>query len=120
MTVKLLTEHHLEFQSLKGGCIGFSESTLIKMPHCWKSHVAAHMIGLSQWQSTVRHIFRFSLNPYIIRLDKLTTKRCMRVDSIFIVPSVLFELKYVFIGKRRTDRYIRISNSICLRNRLKG
>ena len=27
MTVKLLTEHHLEFQSLKGGCTGSSEST---------------------------------------------------------------------------------------------
>ena len=42
MTVKLLTEHHLEFLSLKGGCTGSSESTLVKMPHCWKSHVAAH------------------------------------------------------------------------------
>ena len=41
-TVKLLTEHHLEFQSLKGGCRGSSESTLVKMPHCWKSHVTAH------------------------------------------------------------------------------
>ena len=23
--------------------MGSSESTLVKMPHCWKSHVAAHM-----------------------------------------------------------------------------
>ena len=38
MSVKLLTEHHLEFLSLKGGCTGSSESTLVKMPHCWKSH----------------------------------------------------------------------------------
>ena len=42
MTVKLLTEHHLGFLSLKGGGTGSSESTLVKMPHCWKSHVAAH------------------------------------------------------------------------------
>ena len=42
MSVKLLTEHHLKFLSLKGGCTGSSESTLVKMPHCWKSHVAAH------------------------------------------------------------------------------
>ena len=42
MTVKLLTEHHLEFLSLKGGCTGSSESTLVKIPHCWKSHVTAH------------------------------------------------------------------------------
>ena len=40
MTVKLRTEHHLEFLNLKGGCTGLSESTLVKMPHCWKSHVA--------------------------------------------------------------------------------
>ena len=43
MTVELLTEHHLEFLSLKGGCNGLSESTLVKLPHCWKSHVAAQM-----------------------------------------------------------------------------
>ena len=42
MTIKLLTEHHLEILSLKGGCTGLSESTLVKMTHCWKSHVAAH------------------------------------------------------------------------------
>ena len=39
--VKLLTEHHLEFLSLKGGCTGASESTRAIMPHCWKSHVTA-------------------------------------------------------------------------------
>ena len=43
MIVKLLTEHHLEFLSLKGGCRGSSESTHVKMPHCWKSHVMAHL-----------------------------------------------------------------------------
>ena len=43
MRVKLLTEHHLEFLSLKGGCTGWSESTLVKIPHCWKSHVTAHI-----------------------------------------------------------------------------
>ena len=43
MIVKLLTEYHLEFLSLKGGCTCLSESTFVKMPHCWKSHVTAHM-----------------------------------------------------------------------------
>ena len=37
MSVKLLNEHHLEFLRLKGDCTGSSESTLVKMPHCWKS-----------------------------------------------------------------------------------
>ena len=41
MSVKLLTEHHLEFLSLQGGCRGSSESTLVKMSNCWKSHAAA-------------------------------------------------------------------------------
>ena len=41
--VKLLTEHLIEFLSLKVGCTGSSESTLVKIPHCWKSHVAAQM-----------------------------------------------------------------------------
>ena len=36
MSVKLLTEHHLEFLSLKGGCTSSSESTLVEMPHCCK------------------------------------------------------------------------------------
>ena len=44
MSVKLLTEQHLEFLSLKGGCTGSSESTLVKMPHSWKSHVTAQYI----------------------------------------------------------------------------
>ena len=44
MIFKLLTEHHLAFLSLNGGCRGSSESTLVRMPHCWKSHVAAHII----------------------------------------------------------------------------
>ena len=45
MIVKLLTEHHLEFLSLEGGCRpGSFESTLVKMSNCWKSHAAAHII----------------------------------------------------------------------------
>ena len=38
MIVKLMTEHHLEFLNFKGGYLGSSESTLVNMPHCWKSH----------------------------------------------------------------------------------
>ena len=43
MSVKLLTEHHLEFLSLTGACTGSSESPLVKMPHRWKSRVTAHI-----------------------------------------------------------------------------
>ena len=58
MNVKLLNKQHLEFLSLKGGCICSSESTLVKMQHCLKSHVAAHFsfcpqmkCGLLGWNS---------------------------------------------------------------------
>ena len=43
ITVKRLTEHHLEFLGLKGDSTGSSEFIHVKMPHCWKSHVMAHM-----------------------------------------------------------------------------
>ena len=58
MIVKLLTEHHMEFLSLKGGCRGSSESTLVKMPHCWKSHAQAVTFGPAQ-------TFLYSLKLYI-------------------------------------------------------
>ena len=44
MTVKLLTGHNFEFLRLKRGCTGSSESTLVKMPHCWKSHATAQYL----------------------------------------------------------------------------
>ena len=43
MSVKLLTEHHLEFLSLTGGCTGSYESALVKMSNCWKSHALAQI-----------------------------------------------------------------------------
>ena len=43
MTLTLLTGHHLEFLSLTRGCTGSSESTLVKIPHRWLSHVTAHL-----------------------------------------------------------------------------
>ena len=43
MNIKLLNEHNLEFLSLKEGYTGSSESIHVKMPHCWKLHVAAHL-----------------------------------------------------------------------------
>ena len=46
MIVKLLTEHHLEFLCLTGGCGGWSESTLVKMSNCWKSQSTAQMLIL--------------------------------------------------------------------------
>ena len=60
MIVKLLAEHHLEFLSLKGGCRGSSESTIVKMSHCWKSNAVAHLL----FQSTCQICYQYSV--YIV------------------------------------------------------
>ena len=49
MNIDLLTEQHFEFLCLKGGCTGSAESTLVKMPHCCKSPVTAHMCMKTVW-----------------------------------------------------------------------
>ena len=42
--IKLLTEYPFGYLNLKGGCAGLSESIHVKMPLCWKSHVAAQLL----------------------------------------------------------------------------
>ena len=59
MIVKLLSEQHLEFLSLKGGCLGSSEFTHVKMPHCWKSHATAHLVIYISFSGSVEQLFLF-------------------------------------------------------------
>ena len=65
MSVELLTEPHSEFPSLKGSCTSSSESTFVKMPHCWKAHFAAQLLEqiVVYWGSvhisTLRYICMF-------------------------------------------------------------
>ena len=70
MAVKLLTKHHLEILSTKGGCTGSPESIHVKMPHCWKSHALAHL--------------------YVVQV----TTQCCRIFFILVV----FMLYYPFSG----------------------
>ena len=49
MIIKILTEHHSEFLPLKEGCRGSSESTLVKMSNCLKSHATAHMLNKGKY-----------------------------------------------------------------------
>ena len=58
-----MTEHHLEFLSLKGGSRGSSESKLVKMPHCWKSHALAQLF---------RGIIQTLHTCYVSSVDKQT------------------------------------------------
>ena len=75
MNVKLLTEHHLEFLSLKGGCTGLSESTLVKMPHCWKSHVTAYFTSPGMNISTPRFLIARDISPCLGSIDKNNLKK---------------------------------------------
>ena len=77
MSVNLLTEYHLEFLSLKGDCTGSSESTLVKIPHCWKSHVTAHLIF------TV-HAFR---TPYMCALYEFVDMQVVSVHMLWCVSN---------------------------------
>ena len=95
VTVKLLTEHHLEFLSLKGGCTGSSESTHVKMPHCW-----IHMSRLiSVWPKKIIKIRSRSSVPglktmvldltgkmrFIFNTDKKTHAMYWQTSSVSIV-----------------------------------
>ena len=79
MSVELLTKRNLEFLRLKRGCTGSSESTLVKMPHCWKSHVTAHVC------------FKFKL------LCFLNYQSLNLIDQGFITVYEYRYLKYVAI-----------------------
>ena len=70
MTVNLLTEHDLEFLSLTGGCTDSSESTPVKKPHCWKSHVTAHL------ESNVKVIHVYILKVLFKRLRLFNAIHC--------------------------------------------
>ena len=89
MPVKLLSEHHLEFLSLKGGCTGSSEFTIVKMQHCWKPHVTAHFLSCIQVSKrtlastvfqkiTFLRFFRFNYALIRIKLDLAV--KCVKVN----------------------------------------
>ena len=80
MSVKLLSEHHLEVFSLKGGRTGTSESTLVKMPHYWKSHVTVH-IQMSKYIICMLHII--SLCAQISQNVKYRYEKCDVLVPIF-------------------------------------
>ena len=70
MIVKLLTEHHLEFLSLRGGCRGLSESTLVKMPHCLKSHATAQMVLMTLPMRTTHVLMSYNENVSDVLVEK--------------------------------------------------
>ena len=81
MSVKLLIELNLVFLSLTGGCTGSSESTLVKMAHCWESHVTVQ-------------IFR-NTGPRMQSVTCLATDTCLTADPG--VPSLIAAWSHTFM-----------------------
>ena len=110
MSVKLLTEHYLEFHSLKRGCTDSSESTFVKMPHCWKSHVTAQMslLTIIQFITNILHlsggqlrlrslyqvVFTFPLDQHSDDIEHVTCKKFFAdiLDHLFHTKHVKHSL----------------------------
>ena len=71
MTNKLLTEKHLEILSLKGGCTCLSECIHVKIPHCWKSHIAVQMLFAANlgWHFMVSNFYKYHYMLFLLVLS---------------------------------------------------
>ena len=82
MNVKLLIELNLVFLSLTGGCTGSFESTIVKMAHCWRSHVMVQIF--------------LNTGPRRHSVACLATDACLTADPG--VPSLIAARSYTFIN----------------------
>ena len=73
MTLRLLTEHNLEFLSLKGGITGLSDSTLVKMP------MGIPLKNRNKFISPYQYIIR--ANKYIHDMNNIHTDICNYYDK---------------------------------------
>ena len=95
MIVKLLTEHHLEFLSLKGGCRGSPESALVKMSNmeisCQGSNVfqVKHQDGLLQ---RCKEIIRSNKEKYVqVVEERDTLQRKLEDNQMELAKLQVFE-----------------------------
>ena len=98
-SVKLVTEHYLEFLSFIGGCTGSSESTLVKMPHCRKSHVSAH---LSDIPTITKNSSRASLLliQFLIGCFNTLQTSCSWSEDVRVVSTLLLNYFVHFLKKK--------------------
>ena len=87
MNVKLLTEHRLEFVSLKGGCTGSSESTLVRMPHCVAAQFMIYWLRADAYDTLGTFISQ--------RKGKIQTST---TNLVFHASSAPFMLEFIVIG----------------------
>ena len=82
MTVKLLIKQHLGFLSLKGGCTGSSESTLVTMPHRWKSRVTAKLLLVVVFTNEEGQVERSKKMLSLNTPDRRQSKKFLTIDKL--------------------------------------
>ena len=97
MSVKLLTEQHFGFLSFKGGCLDSSESTLVKLPHCWR-------LKFGSW----KHGHQFPLCTWYISHNLLSSKFGSEKLIYFInIFYLIFLLFFVFLHVIAIQMYMK-------------
>ena len=86
MRVNLLNEHHLECLSFKGEFPDSSESTLHKMPHCWKSHVTVHMYSVASIYEPVHEILVCIIPQVILVHQILVFAVSTHLRKFYLIP----------------------------------
>ena len=81
MIVKLLTEHHLEFLSFKGGCRGSSESTLVKWQIVGNAQAECMMVEKCVW--SCMHVQRGCINDYFETFKEVCVSVCFRLMLLY-------------------------------------
>ena len=95
MNVKLLTEHHLDFLSLKDGCPGSSESTHVKMQHCWKSHALDYYVNMDCFMVFEPwHLYLFRSEGLSLNAGQIVLQNAPREHSAIL--STFIKLPFVF------------------------
>ena len=85
MIVKLLTEHHFEFLSLKGGYRGSAESTRVNMSICWKSHALAHLkVPGTIWHDQIYSTTKETHQSFIGAIMENRIKKWKYIYTIFL------------------------------------
>ena len=111
MIVKLLTEHHSKFLSLKGGCRDASQSAHIKMTHCWKSRALAQILMSDfSWPNQTGYVlFKLHKFVFILRLNQIDYAFNGRnqIDELFSWH-LLIQRRYDFHGLIQIDESLKI------------
>ena len=98
ISVKLLTEHHLAFLSIEGGCTISPESTLVEKSHFWKSHVAAKFFG-SKHNISLSHFSNMYKANYVLSVLLGIPSLFGNLHVIYVCSFIQMLLGYTYVLK---------------------